>query len=126
MFYLFDVFLFVFLQAFVASNPRIVWCPYPGCGQAIQNPERNRSASVTSRTSQHSSSQQYQLLAAHCNNGHNFCWQCQMEPHDPASCEDYKRWLEKIVQVFISYSYQLQQIILPAFRVIFFYKIRWK
>ena len=91
-----------FLQAFVASNPRIIWCPHPGCGQAVQNPdktERNRSASVTSRTSQHSRTNQYQSLTAHCSNGHSFCWSCQLEPHDPATCDNYKSWIEKIVQV---------------------------
>jgi len=83
----------------VAGNPQLVWCPHPGCGSAIQNPQRDRSESISSAASSHSRSQQYQSFTAHCSNGHAFCWMCQMEPHDPASCEDYKNWLNKIAQV---------------------------
>lgn len=30
---------------------------------------------------------------------HAFCWECGIEPHEPASCLHFKLWLEKICEI---------------------------
>ncbi|CAC5423953.1 ANKIB1 [Mytilus coruscus] len=75
------------IKAFVESNPNIKWCPFPGCGQAVKMPETY--IKLPSDTSK----------AVDCGKGHLFCWECLGEAHEPASCENWKKWYNKIAEI---------------------------
>lgn len=86
------------LKAFVDSNPEIKWCPYPECGMAVRNPrlnlenenyEQNQSAGLIREYSR----------SVDCGNGHYFCWDCLQEGHQPATCQHWKDWFEKILEI---------------------------
>lgn len=89
---------FFSIKAFVDSNPEIKWCPFPECGMAVRNPclnlenetDRNQSTSLIKR--EYSSS-------VDCGNGHYFCWDCLQDGHQPASCQQWKNWFEKILEI---------------------------
>ena len=41
----------------------------------------------------------YSRSAVDCGNGHYICWDCLQEGHEPASCQNWKDWFEKILEV---------------------------
>ncbi|CAG2212299.1 ANKIB1 [Mytilus edulis] len=75
------------IYSLVESNPNIKWCPFPGCGQAVKMPETY--IKLPSDTSK----------AVDCGKGHLFCWECLGEAHEPASCENWKKWYNKIAEI---------------------------
>ncbi len=81
------------IKAFVDSNPTIKWCPSPGCGMAVRNP-RLVAESMTSEILAIDYSQ-----SVDCGVGHYFCWDCLQEGHEPATCQNWKDWYEKILEI---------------------------
>ncbi|XP_002734676.1 ankyrin repeat and IBR domain-containing protein 1-like [Saccoglossus kowalevskii] len=84
------------IKAFVDSNPHIKWCPAPGCGRAVKYPGVDTPVRGTA-TNYLSSPQTSQSVD--CGQGHFFCWDCLGEAHEPCSCENLKKWHEKIAEV---------------------------
>eukprot|EP01028_Stygiella_incarcerata_P007655 TRINITY_DN318_c0_g1_i2.p1 TRINITY_DN318_c0_g1~~TRINITY_DN318_c0_g1_i2.p1 ORF type:complete len:494 (-),score=90.89 TRINITY_DN318_c0_g1_i2:133-1614(-) len=72
----YEVFSRYLLRSFVDDNPNVRWCPAPGCGRAIF------CATAVSRK-------------VVCSCGHEFCFQCSREPHQPAPCELLSDWEQK-------------------------------
>mmetsp|Transcript_18725 Transcript_18725/g.36075 ORF Transcript_18725/g.36075 Transcript_18725/m.36075 type:complete len:991 (-) Transcript_18725:174-3146(-) len=71
------------LRDFVKENKDICWCPAPGCDAAVA-----RDADVKEPTDP-----KFKLPStADCGEGHFFCFECKGEPHDPCTCEEWKRW----------------------------------
>ena len=35
-------------------------------------------------------------MTANCGQGHFFCWDCAREGHEPATCQNWRDWFEKI------------------------------
>lgn len=77
------------LKAFVDSNPSIKWCPFPGCGMAVRNPNFFNKETSNSTTSNSNNNGQITNNKDHngdqntckeysntvdCGNGHYFCW----------------------------------------------------
>ncbi|XP_033113786.1 ankyrin repeat and IBR domain-containing protein 1-like [Anneissia japonica] len=85
------------IRAFVDTNPYIKWCPKPGCSCAVKLPQEalNNTASRRARTA----SPPPMSRAVTCSQGHQFCWECCGEPHEPCSCSNLKKWKEKISEV---------------------------
>ncbi|CAF3363782.1 unnamed protein product [Rotaria sp. Silwood1] len=78
------------IKAFVDSNPNFKWCPHSNCTLAVQSPIFDRLQSSHMREFSKS---------VNCRNGHYFCWDCLQEGHEPASCENWKDWFEKIAEI---------------------------
>ena len=89
---------FLLIQAFVESNPSIKWCPYPGCGRAVRLPDSDNPMSPTFRGLNDMSANDTSH-AVDCGNGHIFCWECLGDAHEPASCDNWKLWHQKIGKV---------------------------
>ncbi|XP_063955121.1 ankyrin repeat and IBR domain-containing protein 1-like [Lytechinus pictus] len=85
------------IKAFVDTNPSLKWCPKVGCGQAVKLPLNTEPASPRDVSSP--SAPPPMSKAVDCGRGHLFCWDCSGEPHDPCSCENWKRWSEKIAEI---------------------------
>ena len=67
-------------RSFIDSNPKLKWCPAPGCRRAVRVERVGRLEPVT------------------CGCGFKFCYQCadaKIGDHSPASCDDVERWLRK-------------------------------
>ena len=91
------------LKAFVDSNPEIKWCPFPGCVNAVRNPNVFETSKM-SESSTSTSTEQTNLLkdyarAVDCGSGHYFCWECEQEGHEPASCKNWKDWFQKVAEI---------------------------
>ncbi|UJR25225.1 hypothetical protein I4U23_006577 [Adineta vaga] len=78
------------IKAFVDSNPNFKWCPHSNCTLAVQSPVFDRLQSSHMREFSKS---------VNCQNGHYFCWDCLQEGHEPASCENWKDWFDKIAEI---------------------------
>ncbi|CAF1629757.1 unnamed protein product [Adineta ricciae] len=78
------------IKAFVDSNPNFKWCPHSDCTLAVQSPVFDRVQSSHMREFSKS---------VNCRNGHYFCWDCLQEGHEPASCENWKDWFDKIAEI---------------------------
>eukprot|EP01089_Gocevia_fonbrunei_P016035 TRINITY_DN4881_c0_g2_i1.p1 TRINITY_DN4881_c0_g2~~TRINITY_DN4881_c0_g2_i1.p1 ORF type:complete len:511 (-),score=87.18 TRINITY_DN4881_c0_g2_i1:29-1561(-) len=68
------------LRSFVEDNPKVKWCPAPGCGCSIRCERGNRKESVT------------------CKCGFSFCFQCadlETGNHMPADCDQVDKWRQK-------------------------------
>ncbi|CAF0990366.1 unnamed protein product [Didymodactylos carnosus] len=78
------------IKAFVDSNPNFKWCPYPNCGLAVQSP--------LDRIQQSSHMKEFSK-SVNCINGHYFCWDCLQEGHEPASCQNWKDWFDKLLEI---------------------------
>ncbi|KAJ5076673.1 intein-containing e3 ubiquitin-protein ligase ari5-related precursor [Anaeramoeba ignava] len=64
-------------HSFVEENPDVKWCPAPGCGRAV-----------------HPSQVQFHMVKCDC--GHRYCFECQEEPHGPATCQQVEEWKKRI------------------------------
>ncbi|CAF1628062.1 unnamed protein product [Rotaria magnacalcarata] len=78
------------IKAFVDSNPNFKWCPHSNCALAVQSPIFDRLQSSHMREFSKS---------VNCRNGHYFCWDCLLEGHEPASCENWKDWFDKVAEI---------------------------
>ncbi|XP_030830538.1 ankyrin repeat and IBR domain-containing protein 1 [Strongylocentrotus purpuratus] len=85
------------IKAFVDTNPSLKWCPKGGCGQAVKLPLNTDP--VSPRDVSSPSAPPPMSKAVDCGCGHLFCWDCSGEPHDPCSCENWKKWSEKIAEI---------------------------
>ncbi|RWS04931.1 ankyrin repeat and IBR domain-containing protein 1-like protein [Dinothrombium tinctorium] len=84
------------LNAFVETNPKIKWCPAPGCGKAVRISESelpllNKPVIIGSAPPLPPISH-----AVDCGNGHYFCWECLKNAHAPCGCSLWEEWLKKI------------------------------
>ncbi|XP_017133583.1 E3 ubiquitin-protein ligase ariadne-1 [Drosophila elegans] len=66
-------------NTFVECNMLMRWCPAPNCTHAIK-------ANCT------------EARAVHCKCGHQFCFGCGENWHEPASCSSLKKWLKKCLE----------------------------
>ena len=68
------------LRSFVDDNPKVKWCPSPGCTCCIRCERSNRKESVI------------------CKCGFAFCFQCNdydLGDHMPADCDTVDKWKQK-------------------------------
>lgn len=92
------------IQKFVDSNPNIKWCPFPGCGMAVKNPKIHLNTTIHKKViipgihEQHNVVEEFSI-AVDCGQGHIFCWDCLKEGHEPATCQNWKDWYDKILEV---------------------------
>ena len=79
------------MRSFVEVNEQVKWCPSPGChfAVAVDNPSSSTSAAHLSETV---STVSRDVV---CKCGHDFCWNCQEEPHRPVQCEVVRKWVSK-------------------------------
>eukprot|EP01091_Cochliopodium_minus_P020130 TRINITY_DN869_c0_g1_i2.p1 TRINITY_DN869_c0_g1~~TRINITY_DN869_c0_g1_i2.p1 ORF type:complete len:270 (-),score=59.60 TRINITY_DN869_c0_g1_i2:372-1181(-) len=73
-------YLFFLERSFVDHNPRVKWCPSPGCSFAISCEIKNREDPVT------------------CSCGFCFCFICSdsdIGDHSPCDCKKAKKWMKK-------------------------------
>lgn len=79
----FDKYLRFVTKNFVRENDTVVWCPTPGCPQAITfDPNSNNDSAVVE-----------------CVCGYRFCFKCHHEAHAPATCDHMKMW-DKESEIF--------------------------
>lgn len=64
------------INGFVKMNAFIKWCPRNGCDKAVEY----RKAGIRTVT---------------CECGHQFCFNCGFDCHDPATCEHALEWTQK-------------------------------
>jgi ankyrin repeat/IBR domain-containing protein 1 len=86
------------IKAFVDSNPNIRWCPFPGCGQALQKPPDEF---VLEEGEGGKDEGDRQALVVHCGQNHFFCWRCGEKAHEPCTCKVWKNWLIKVDELSI-------------------------
>ncbi|KAK0429294.1 hypothetical protein QR680_011298 [Steinernema hermaphroditum] len=55
------------------------WCPAPNCGRVVKVLQRRYS---------------YEVRTVRCDCGHEFCFTCLHDRHEPVSCDNLRRWLE--------------------------------
>jgi len=68
------------LRSFVDDNPKVKWCPYPGCTNCVRCEREKRTEPVT------------------CSCGFKFCFRCddgELGDHSPATCDNVEQWKEK-------------------------------
>lgn len=92
------------IEAFVDSNPNIKWCPFPGCGMAVKNPKIFSNKTIHKKIIIPEVHEQHNVVSdftttVDCGQGHFFCWDCLQEGHEPATCENWKQWFEKIIEI---------------------------
>lgn len=68
---------YFFLKRFAESDPHIVYCPNPSCGNAVLYQGDGHPTDV---------------VECHC--GTRFCFSCGLEKHNPVTCEQLKMWLD--------------------------------
>ena len=66
------------MNAYVKTLPLIAWCPGPNCERALKISMGNSKIAVT------------------CECKHSFCFNCGMEPHQPATCAMLINWKKKV------------------------------
>ncbi|CAD5126134.1 DgyrCDS14303 [Dimorphilus gyrociliatus] len=87
------------IRAFVDSNPSINWCPHPGCGRAVKLPESDNFLSPVFTGDLRAQNSSDVSHSVDCGNGHMFCWECSGDPHEPASCVNWKKWHQKVFEL---------------------------
>lgn len=91
------------IRAFVDQNPNIKWCPFPGCNMAVKNPKSfsshkkviHKKVIIPNVHEQHNVISEYSTTVD-CGQGHFFCWDCLQQGHEPATCQNWKDWHQKI------------------------------
>lgn len=63
-------------NSFVLDNPNLVWCPKPGCPNAVL-------------------ASKLEYYPVQCDCGHAFCFRCGRDPHLPILCKHLDLWLKK-------------------------------
>ena len=89
----------VFCKAFVESNPQLQWCPFPGCGRVVQYPIQRSVVSDSSMAAAlvtRPATDVCTWRAVDCGDGHQFCWGCREEAHEPCPCNEWRLWHEKM------------------------------
>ncbi|XP_071823282.1 ankyrin repeat and IBR domain-containing protein 1-like isoform X2 [Apostichopus japonicus] len=87
------------IKAFVDSNPNLKWCPKVECGRAVKIPDISSESSSHRGSSSSPNSPPPMSRAVDCGSGHFFCWDCCGEPHAPCSCENWRKWNDKIKEI---------------------------
>ncbi|XP_065834133.1 ankyrin repeat and IBR domain-containing protein 1-like isoform X2 [Oscarella lobularis] len=87
------------IKAFVESNPQLQWCPFPGCGRVVQYPIQRSVVSDSSMAAAlvtRPATDVCTWRAVDCGDGHQFCWGCREEAHEPCPCNEWRLWHEKM------------------------------
>eukprot|EP00118_Oscarella_pearsei_P007794 m.39009 g.39009 ORF g.39009 m.39009 type:complete len:1036 (+) comp32658_c0_seq5:216-3323(+) len=90
------------IKAFVESNPGLKWCPFPGCKRVVRYPAKHDSASYGPVATALASSPAKEMCSwrcVDCGNGHQFCWGCLKEAHDPCPCDEWRQWHLKVQEM---------------------------
>lgn len=77
---LYEIYNKFLFRSFVDDNPKVKWCPSPGCTNCVRCERQNRKEAVE------------------CSCGFSFCFQCgdyDTGNHMPATCEDVEGWKTK-------------------------------
>tara|TARA_R110002003_G_scaffold104_35_gene8508 strand:- start:10325 stop:11641 length:1317 start_codon:yes stop_codon:yes gene_type:complete len=69
-------------RTYVDDRENLKWCPAPDCKYAVECPVKSKDLSKIVPT-------------VHCDCGHDFCFGCALNNHQPAPCSLVKRWLKK-------------------------------
>ncbi len=67
---------FLVAKEFVGGNPRVRWCPAPGCENAVRVSHAR-------------------MMPVTCKCGKEFCFSCGHDSHRPIVCAMIKLWLKK-------------------------------
>lgn len=62
-------------RSFVDDQPGLKWCPAPDCDRAVRGKP--------------------DVLSVKCSCSHRFCFNCNQDDHQPASCDNLAKWLVK-------------------------------
>ncbi|KAH3765117.1 putative E3 ubiquitin-protein ligase ariadne-1 [Pelomyxa schiedti] len=68
----------ILTKSFIQEHPYLKGCPAPGCTQIAKISEGPKSVALT------------------CKCGKSFCFNCQFEPHAPATCSMVAAWQKKL------------------------------
>ncbi|KAH7409944.1 hypothetical protein DE146DRAFT_604566, partial [Phaeosphaeria sp. MPI-PUGE-AT-0046c] len=69
-------------RTYVDDRENLKWCPAPDCKYAVECPVKSKELTRIVPT-------------VHCDCGHDFCFGCAQNNHQPAACSLVKRWLKK-------------------------------
>mmetsp|Transcript_658 Transcript_658/g.1197 ORF Transcript_658/g.1197 Transcript_658/m.1197 type:complete len:621 (-) Transcript_658:332-2194(-) len=69
------------LRSYVEDNPRVKWCPSPGCTYAVE-----------CGAAEHVSCTPLDIA---CKCSSTFCWNCNQEAHRPVDCATVAKWVQK-------------------------------
>ncbi|KAI9824373.1 MAG: hypothetical protein M1819_000878 [Sarea resinae] len=69
-------------RTYVDDKENLKWCPAPNCVYAIECGVKKRELGSVVPT-------------VHCSCGHQFCFGCTLNDHQPAPCSLVKKWLKK-------------------------------
>jgi len=75
-------------EEFVRSRSDIKYCPHPDCPNAVKRQRRGLHVGKI----------------AECKNGHAFCFECGGFPHDPATCDQARKWHETSAKLKAQYT----------------------
>ncbi|THY45115.1 translation initiation factor-like protein eif-2b epsilon subunit [Aureobasidium pullulans] len=69
-------------RTYVDDKDNLRWCPAPNCVYAVECPVKQKELNKIVPT-------------VHCDCGHNFCFGCQLNDHQPTPCVLVKLWMKK-------------------------------
>lgn len=69
-------------RTYVDDKENLKWCPAPDCKYAVECPVKAKDLGKVVPT-------------VHCDCGHDFCFGCTLNNHQPAPCSLVKKWLKK-------------------------------
>ncbi|XP_047321608.1 probable E3 ubiquitin-protein ligase ARI8 [Impatiens glandulifera] len=78
------------IRSYVEENPKIKWCPAPGCKYAVEFVIGSESYDVT------------------CLCSHRFCWNCTEESHPSVDCSTVANWFSNVNYYFNSVNWITQ------------------
>jgi len=92
------------LRSFVETNPDLKWCPNSGCSMAVRNPRLFENNFIHKKVIVPDLHEQHNVIyefssTVDCGRGHEFCWECLQESHEPATCMNWKDWFNKIIEL---------------------------
>lgn len=76
------------MRSYVELNEQVKWCPAANCMYAIGVDHEGGSARGLGAATTVSRDVQ-------CKCGHEWCWNCQEEPHKPVQCDLVRKWVAK-------------------------------
>ncbi|RWS26962.1 ankyrin repeat and IBR domain-containing protein 1-like protein [Leptotrombidium deliense] len=87
------------LNVFVETNPKIKWCPAPGCGKAVRISESDLPLLKEPVVIGSAPPLPAISHAVDCGSGHYFCWECLNNAHAPCGCTLWEEWLFKVCDI---------------------------
>ncbi|KAI9816582.1 MAG: hypothetical protein M1827_001714 [Pycnora praestabilis] len=77
-----DRYQILLTRTYVDDKENLKWCPSPNCEYAIDCAVKKRDLTKT-------------VPSVHCSCGHDFCFGCTLNDHQPAPCSLVKKWMKK-------------------------------